>query len=692
LARKILLADDSVTAQNMGRKILTDAGYEVITVNNGSAALKKIAEHKPDLIVLDVYMPGYSGLEVCQRIKEKAETARIPVLLTVGKLEPFKPEEARRARADAFVVKPFEASELLAALTKLEDKVIPQPEPYKQGRFAKAVASFERDTEPAKGEDDSWKARLRIPTAPKPRETAPDPDYSATQGKGFRDLVDAPAKKIQAFNAAKEVELERPLPAGIPHDITPDEIAAIAAAAARLNGTTESVATSVTEAPTEEKLAEEKIEVATEPESSLSSVSAEEAEPMTFASAPEASHDENASPSATAEVGVEAVTSATASEEAVPAAEAVAETPSVQSGVEESSAATVTENATSGDRVEPAIGDTPEAEEFESLEPAKVESAETAPVTEAVAPWPGAPSDVPIAPTAEPITVSADDEVMAALQTLIPTSAPESTNTPSTDEVSRSVSSKATANVVTPITGAHSAGSRWIAEEVEMASDEAASSLEQEMDKAYAAVSPQEAPLAAVALSADEVASPAAQSGEDGSTPPQLGDHGIEYAMASAAAAGIGPALNENASTYNAIPESGDATVVIPDTERSVSAMETTEHGTGTCEAEAVADESTGETENAGGIESMAANWKNIRDSIAGAAAKPAPAKEEFHDAEAVKAEPEVTAAPASERVSSAPGASDPKDIASIVDSVLAELRPRIVEEIARKLADSKKD
>ncbi len=43
MARKILLADDSVTAQNMGRKILADAGYEVIAVNNGSAALKKIA-------------------------------------------------------------------------------------------------------------------------------------------------------------------------------------------------------------------------------------------------------------------------------------------------------------------------------------------------------------------------------------------------------------------------------------------------------------------------------------------------------------------------------------------------------------------------------------------------------------------------------------------------------------------------
>src|SRR5579885_2516134 len=120
----------------MGRRILIDAGYEVITVNNGSAALKKIAEHKPDLIIVDVYMPGYGGLEVCSRVKETKETSRIPVLLTVGKLEPFKPDEARKVRADALIVKPFEASELLTALTKLEDKIVPGPEPYKPGRFA----------------------------------------------------------------------------------------------------------------------------------------------------------------------------------------------------------------------------------------------------------------------------------------------------------------------------------------------------------------------------------------------------------------------------------------------------------------------------------------------------------------------------------------------------------------------------
>ncbi len=130
MPRTVLLADDSVTAQNMGRRILTDAGYEVITVNNGSAALKKIHESHPDLIILDVYMPGYGGLEVCQRLKESGETMRIPVLLSVGKMEPFKADEAKRVRADAHIVKPFEASELLAALAKLEDRIVPQADSW----------------------------------------------------------------------------------------------------------------------------------------------------------------------------------------------------------------------------------------------------------------------------------------------------------------------------------------------------------------------------------------------------------------------------------------------------------------------------------------------------------------------------------------------------------------------------------
>ena len=239
-----MLADDSVTAQNMGRKILADAGYEVITVNNGSAALKKIAEHKPDLIILDVYMPGYSGLEVCQRLKEAQETSRVPVLLTVGKLEPFKPEEAKRVRADGFIVKPFEASELLSALTKLEDKIVPRSEASKPGRFARATAAIEEgryDKSAGTDEDTGWKNRIAFPPKkkePSGEEDGDDPAIYNALNKDLRTTVEhkqaEPSRETKAAEA--RVDLGALAPEGLPKDVTPEEIAALAAAAAQVKG------------------------------------------------------------------------------------------------------------------------------------------------------------------------------------------------------------------------------------------------------------------------------------------------------------------------------------------------------------------------------------------------------------------------------------------------------------------------
>jgi CheY-like chemotaxis protein len=100
----------------MGQKILEDAGFEVTAVSNGAAALKKLREVQPDLAILDIYMPGYTGLEVCEKIKQMPDTSSIPVLLTVGKLEPYNPEEGAKARAEGVIIKPFEASDLLAAV------------------------------------------------------------------------------------------------------------------------------------------------------------------------------------------------------------------------------------------------------------------------------------------------------------------------------------------------------------------------------------------------------------------------------------------------------------------------------------------------------------------------------------------------------------------------------------------------
>ncbi|MGA8439676.1 MAG: response regulator [Candidatus Sulfotelmatobacter sp.] len=257
MARKILLADDSVTAQNMGRKILADAGYEVITVNNGSAALKKIFELKPDLVILDVYMPGYSGLEVCQRLKESQDSSRIPVLLTVGKLEPFKPEEAQRVRAEGFIVKPFEASELLSALSKLEDKVVPRAESSKPGRFARAIAAAEEagrgGRNEVSGEDDGWKSRISFPhqkTESEEKEKEKDTDAAAFFNPINRDLrtvVETPAElaaeraveqehKLHQAQKSSEpsVDVAALVPPGLPQDVTPEEVAAIAAAAAQI--------------------------------------------------------------------------------------------------------------------------------------------------------------------------------------------------------------------------------------------------------------------------------------------------------------------------------------------------------------------------------------------------------------------------------------------------------------------------
>lgn len=127
MSLKILLADDSMTAQKLGQKILTDAGHEVIAVSNGAAAVKRIAEHKPDLLILDVFMPGYSGPEVCAKVRAGAEGANTPVLLTVGQMEHFDPADAEKVKADGVIVKPFVAKDLEELVAKIEQKLKAAP-------------------------------------------------------------------------------------------------------------------------------------------------------------------------------------------------------------------------------------------------------------------------------------------------------------------------------------------------------------------------------------------------------------------------------------------------------------------------------------------------------------------------------------------------------------------------------------
>jgi CheY-like chemotaxis protein len=157
---KVLLADDSMTAQNMGKKILIDAGYQVIAVSNGAQAMKKLASEKPDLVILDVYMPGYTGLEICERIKSTPESANTPVVLCVAKMEPFKPEEGVRVKADAVIIKPFEATDLVARMQEMQDKLARWR--ASQAEVDESVSRFEA-AEPEPVEEESARERIEVP-------------------------------------------------------------------------------------------------------------------------------------------------------------------------------------------------------------------------------------------------------------------------------------------------------------------------------------------------------------------------------------------------------------------------------------------------------------------------------------------------------------------------------------------------
>jgi len=120
---RILLAESNIAAQQLGMKILATADHDVVTVSNGLAAIARIADFQPEVLLLDVNLPGYGGIEVCEKVKATSEKA--PVLLTVGKMAPFRAEECKRAKADGFVTKPFDAGELIVAIENLAERVHP---------------------------------------------------------------------------------------------------------------------------------------------------------------------------------------------------------------------------------------------------------------------------------------------------------------------------------------------------------------------------------------------------------------------------------------------------------------------------------------------------------------------------------------------------------------------------------------
>ena len=115
---KIVVADDNSNIQRMVGLALKDQGIEVVAVGNGEAAVRKISELRPDLVLADVFMPVRNGYEVCQYVKEDSNLAHIPVILLVGAFDPLDESEAQRVGADGVLKKPFVPPDPLIAMVK----------------------------------------------------------------------------------------------------------------------------------------------------------------------------------------------------------------------------------------------------------------------------------------------------------------------------------------------------------------------------------------------------------------------------------------------------------------------------------------------------------------------------------------------------------------------------------------------
>lgn len=107
--RKLLLADDSITIQKVVDLTFADEGMQVTTVSSGARAIEKLEEVSPDIVLVDIFMPGMSGYQVCEHIKRDERFRHIPVMLLVGSFEPFDEAEARRVGADDYLTKPFQS-------------------------------------------------------------------------------------------------------------------------------------------------------------------------------------------------------------------------------------------------------------------------------------------------------------------------------------------------------------------------------------------------------------------------------------------------------------------------------------------------------------------------------------------------------------------------------------------------------
>jgi CheY-like chemotaxis protein len=117
MAKKILLVDDSATTRLLCRSIVArNTAYAIVCAQDGEQALMMAGSEKPDLILMDVIMPGMTGLEVCERLRRERATSAVPIMLLTFRTADESVQEGFASGCTAYLKKPVQETELLNLL------------------------------------------------------------------------------------------------------------------------------------------------------------------------------------------------------------------------------------------------------------------------------------------------------------------------------------------------------------------------------------------------------------------------------------------------------------------------------------------------------------------------------------------------------------------------------------------------
>jgi DNA-binding response OmpR family regulator len=119
MKKKILLVEDDTSAIRITSYKFEQSGYEVLVALNGLEGVKKAHDDEPDLIILDVMLPGLDGFQVCRQLKSDSQTARIPILMVSAKAQKVDVSTGLKVGADDYVTKPVDLSKLVDRVESL---------------------------------------------------------------------------------------------------------------------------------------------------------------------------------------------------------------------------------------------------------------------------------------------------------------------------------------------------------------------------------------------------------------------------------------------------------------------------------------------------------------------------------------------------------------------------------------------